>query len=63
MKAIEMSRRNKEQKSSLLAVAADSLVHFTDGYTRVYRDSVGSDGIVEAEVARMAYMCLPQAAC
>ncbi len=44
-----------------MAVAADSLVHFAEGPSPLYQELEDQDGVVAAEVARTAYLCMTEA--
>ncbi len=61
MNEFEMNKENEILKEEPLTVAADSLVHFTDGSSPLFHDFTDDDSMVATEVARITYLCMTEA--
>ncbi|MCR4883684.1 MAG: hypothetical protein K6A68_08945 [Clostridiales bacterium] len=48
----------KNEGAQPMMVAADSLVHFMNGGSRMFRETADDDGVTAMEVARTAYLCM-----
>ena len=45
-----------------MAIAADSLVHFTEGVSPLQHQAADDDGLIAAEVARAVEICMHEVA-
>ncbi len=61
MNEIEMNKENEILSGEPLTVAADSLVHFSEGASPLFHDFRDDDSVVAAEVARITYLCMTEA--
>ncbi len=56
-----MNRENEMLEEEPLTVATDSLVHFTEGASPLFRETRDDDSMVATEVARITYLCMTEA--
>ncbi len=61
MNEFEMNKENEILNEEPLTVAADSLVHFTEGVSPLFHDFTDDESMVAAEVARIAHLCMTEA--
>ena len=57
-----MNKWSRENTEEPMAIAADSLVHFTEGVSPLQHQTADEDGLIAAEVARAVEICMHEVA-